>query len=198
MINKQEMIDFETEIANEFLAAKIRSPVHLSGGNEDQLIDLFKTLDIKEDDWVLTTWRNHYHALLHGMSIDKLRAEIMNGCSMSLCSESPKILTSSIVGGICPIAVGLGLALKLQKSTKRVFCFIGDMAAHAGIFYESHNYVASQNLPVTFIIEDNSFSVSAPTDVVWGKELNFNSPYIYHYKYERTYPHVGTGKWVDF
>jgi pyruvate dehydrogenase E1 component alpha subunit len=205
MITKEEMIEFEKEMETEFIAAKIRAPVHLSDNNEDQLFEVFRFFDIQKDDWVLTTWRNHYHALLHGMPIEDLRKEVMEGRSMWLFNDSPRIFTSAIVGGICPIAVGLGMALQLQKSPKRVFCFIGDMAANTGIFHESHRYVSNKNLPVVFIIEDNGKSVGSPTQIAWGKSEEsppleqYFKDHIYYYSYSKSlYPHVGCGKWVTF
>ena len=63
--DKSFLIDFETEIKEIYEDGKITAPVHLSGGNEDQLIEIFK--DVDKDDWVFSSWRNHYHALLHGV-----------------------------------------------------------------------------------------------------------------------------------
>ena len=57
--DKSFLIDFETEIKEIYEDGKIIAPVHLSGGNEDQLIEIFK--DVDKDDWVFSSWRNHYH-----------------------------------------------------------------------------------------------------------------------------------------
>ena len=57
--DKSFLIDFETEIKEIYEDGKITAPVHLSGGNEDQLIEIFK--DVDKDDWVFSSWRNHYH-----------------------------------------------------------------------------------------------------------------------------------------
>jgi len=70
MLLKEDLINFENEIKDLFEQGKIRAPIHLSCNNEDMLIDLFK--NIKYDDWVLSTHRNHYHALLHGDSRNTL------------------------------------------------------------------------------------------------------------------------------
>ena len=61
-MNKNDLINFELEIKELYEKGKIRAPIHLSGNNENQLISIFKK--IKKNDWVLSTWRNHYHALL--------------------------------------------------------------------------------------------------------------------------------------
>ena len=65
-INKKFLIQFEEEIKDLYERGKIKSPIHLSGNNEDQLIKIFRK--IKKNDWVISTWRSHYHALLHGIT----------------------------------------------------------------------------------------------------------------------------------
>ena len=95
----QQLIDFENDIAAEFNAGKIPYPIHLSGtGNEDWLIDFFK--QINPQDWVFSTWRSHYHALLKNMSPEKLKAKIMAGESMHIMDKELNFFSSSIVGGI--------------------------------------------------------------------------------------------------
>ena len=96
--DKSFLIDFETEVKEIYESGKITAPVHLSGGNEDELIKIFE--DVDEDDWVFSSWRNHYHALLHGIPRDTLMNQIVRGKSMSVYSTKPKFYSSSIVGGI--------------------------------------------------------------------------------------------------
>ena len=60
-MDKQYLIDFETEVKETYEAGNIKAPVHLCGGNEEQLIQIFEKVD--KDDWVFCSWRNHYHAL---------------------------------------------------------------------------------------------------------------------------------------
>ena len=64
-MNKEKLIKFEKEIAELFNQAKIRAPVHLYHGNEDQIIKVFKK--IKKEDWVFCSWRSHYQCLLKGV-----------------------------------------------------------------------------------------------------------------------------------
>ena len=109
-----ELKAFEQRVAEAYDAGKIHAPVHLSGGNESQLIEIFK--DISRDDLVLATWRSHYAALLHGVDPEELFSQILRGRSMYINSLKPWFYASSIAGGILPIAVGLGMAIK-QKAT---------------------------------------------------------------------------------
>ena len=202
-MTKQELIDFEKEIADIYCAGKILAPIHLSDGNEDDLIKIFQ--NIKESDWVFSTWRSHYHALLHGVSREKVKAEILLGNSITLNFPEHRFFTSAIVGGIIPIATGVALALQLKKIERHVWCFIGDMTAETGAFYESVKYCENHALPITFIVEDNEESVGTPTNVVWGYGDDQKPDYllnqrknIIYYHYKKQYPHVGAGRWVTF
>ena len=64
-MDKEKLIKFEEEIAELFNSGKIKAPVHLYHGNEDQIIKIFKK--IEKDDWVFCTWRSHYQCLLKGV-----------------------------------------------------------------------------------------------------------------------------------
>ena len=113
MIDKQFLIDFETEVKERYESGEIKAPVHLSSNNEEQLIEIFE--DVNKDDWVFSSWRNHYHALLHGIPRDTLMDLIVRGKSMSVYSENPKFYSSAIVGGIIPSALGTAKALKMKQ-----------------------------------------------------------------------------------
>ena len=71
----KELIQFEEEIAEEFNNARIKAPVHLYYGNENEMIDVFK--NVKNEDWVLCSWRSHYQCLLKGVPREEVKAEIM-------------------------------------------------------------------------------------------------------------------------
>lgn len=193
-ITKQELIDFEEEISQLFLDKKIRCPIHLSGNNEDELINIFK--NIKKNDWVFSTHRNHYHALLKGIPKDYVMESIISGNSMHINSKKHKFFTSAIVGGILPIALGVSMAIKKNKENAMVWVFVGDMAAEMGIFHECTKYAGRNYLPIIFVIENNHYSVETLTQKSWGSAKNM--PNIIKYDYDRKYPHVGVGKWVTF
>lgn len=212
-MDKKNLIEFEKEIEKLYLESKIRAPIHLSGDNEEQIIEIFK--EIKNDDWVFSNYRNHYHALLKGISPEWLREEIVKGHSMHIMNKKHKFYSSSIVAGQLPIALGTAMALKRKKSQNRVWAFCGDMAAETGVFYEVTKYAAGHNLPIKFIIEDNGLSVYTPTQEVWGttnRNKHFGLEYVLEkddkksiqnsniikYKYNRAWPHHGIGMWVEF
>ena len=194
VIKKDELIDFEEEIKDLFLSKQIKSPVHLSGGNEESLIKIFKK--IKKDDWVFSTHRSHYHALLKGTDREWLKKEILEDRSIHINNKEHKFFTSAIMAGNLPIAVGVGMGLKRKKSKNKVWVFVGDMTAEMGIFHECTKYAGRHDLPIVFVVEDNGLSVDTPTQKVWGeskKEAN-----IIRYSYKRKYPHQGCGVWVTF
>jgi TPP-dependent pyruvate/acetoin dehydrogenase alpha subunit len=193
--NEEELIHFENKIVESWETGKIRGPVHLSGGNEKHLIEIFKR--ISENDWVFSTWRSHYHALLKGVSPDWLESEILDGRSISIINREQKFYSSAIVGGIIPIATGVAMSNKRDNKNDIVWCFIGDMTFETGTFMENYKYIKNFELPVRFVVEDNGVSTNTPTIETWGKKLEVPNDVVY-YEYEKQWPHYGTGKWVVF
>lgn len=191
----QELIEFEDKIIEHWEGAKIRGPVHLSNGNEDSLIEIFKR--VKTTDWVFSTWRSHYHALLKGIDPLWLEQEILAGKSITICNIDERFYSSAIVGGSLSIALGVAQSIKDRGADDKVWCFIGDMSFESGIFYETHKYARNFDLPLYFVVEDNGVSTRTPTDATWNKKRDLPDDVI-HYEYKSKYPHYGTGKWVVF
>lgn len=197
MTTKQELIAFEDEVAEAFSAGRIRAPIHLAGGNEDQLIELFR--QVKPTDWVFASYRQHYHALLHGVPREQVMAEILAGRSMQLTFPEHRFYSWAIVGGLSPIAVGVAAALKRAGNPAMVWCFMGDMASRMGLVYESVEYAANFHLPIRFVIEDNQQACGTPTAAVWGADRwGHKTRNVYRYDYQLSRPHVGVGKWIAF
>jgi len=196
---EQELIDFETEIGDCFNNGLIKAPVHLYSGNETQLIDIFK--NIKDEDWIFCTWRSHYQCLLKGVPKDRLRQDILDGKSITLCYPDFNIYSSAIVTGSIPISVGVALDKKLKNESGHVWCFVGDMASETGTFFENWKYAVNHDLPITFVVEDNNKSVCTDTRKVWNtSEIHFSEskPKILYYQYQSKYPHAGAGKRIQF
>ena len=192
---KSILINFEKDIKNNYEKGKIKAPIHLSGNNEIPLIKIFNK--IKKTDWVFSSWRNHYHAILKGIPTKLIKKEIMMGRSMGLNFKKYNFYSSSIVGGIIPIAMGVAKSIKLKKSKSVVWVFIGDMTFESGLFHECYKYSRNHKLPIKFVVEDNNMSTNTPTDKVWKKKSKVPKD-VYYYKYKRKYPHHGTGSWVLF
>ncbi len=201
LLTKEELIAFETEIGECFNNALIKAPIHLYNGNEDNIVKVFEK--INEDDWVLCSWRSHYQCLLKGVPPEQLKKDILAGRSISLCYSNYNILSSGIVSGIVPIATGIALDIKRKNKNNKVYCFMGDMTSETGIVHESIKYSQNHELPIHFIIEDNSLSVCTDTKKSWGlKKLSYencNNDFITYYKYDSSkYPHAGAGKRIQF
>jgi pyruvate dehydrogenase E1 component alpha subunit len=194
------LVAFESKIADLFNNGVIRAPVHLSDGSESSIIEIFKS--VKAEDWVFCSWRSHYQALLKGVPATRVEAEILAGRSIALCFSDFNFYSSAIVGGQVPIAVGAALSLKRNNQLGHVWCFIGDMTSETGIAQTAIRYSEKQDLPITFVVEDNGIYVLTQTRDVWNSEsLRFeesNSTKILSYKYKSKYPHAGAGVRVQF
>lgn len=191
-----ELIAFEDNIVEHWERGEIQGPVHLCNGNEKQLLEISKRMN--DSDWVFSTWRSHYHALIKGVSPIWLKQEILDGRSITIVSEKDKFYASAIVSSIIPIAVGAAMGIKNNGGTEKVWCFIGDMAFETGQFYEMHKYATNLDLPIIFIVEDNGVSTNTPTIETWGgikREIPSN---VIWYNYKNKWPHYGTGKWITF
>lgn len=193
--DKHGLIQFERKMADHWESGKVRGPIHLSGGNEDQLIEIFKR--IKKADWVFSTWRSHYHALLKGVPSEWLEQEILDGRSITIINKEEKFYSSGIVAGIIPIAVGVAISNKRNGINDTVWCFLGDMTYETGIFMENYKYSKNFDLSIKFVIEDNGVSTNTPTIETWGLKSTVPNDVIW-YEYEKQWPHYGTGKWVIF
>ena len=194
----RELVNFEAKIAKIFNDAKIKAPIHLHGGNEEQLINIFR--DINNDDWVFSSWRSHYHCLLKGVPPETLQKDILLGKSITLIYPEYKIYTSAIVAGSIPIALGTAIGLKRNQINEHVYLFIGDMTSETGYAYEAHKYALNYDLPITFVIENNLKSVCTDTFDCWSQtSLSLEGKdKVIKYDYDLPWPHAGAGKRVQF
>lgn len=184
-----ELIEFEEEVARAFDAGRIPGPIHMNSDTQaEALIRIFG--EIPRDAWVLSTWRSHWHALLHGVPRQLVMEEILAGRSMMLHFPEHRFMTSAIVGGMLPIACGLA------AGGEKVYCFLGDMAESTGAFKDARNYASGHDLDVTWIVEDNGLSTNTPTRRAWGPKP-FDLSYV-RYEYRRTTNHYGTKNFVSF
>jgi TPP-dependent pyruvate/acetoin dehydrogenase alpha subunit len=192
----QDLINFEDLIVNHWEAGKIRGPIHLSNGNEEQLLEISKRID--PSDWVFSTWRSHYHALIKGISPVWLEDQILQGKSITICNLKEKFYSSAIVGGTLSIALGVAMSIKRSNKNENVWVFVGDMSFESGIFYETHKYARNFGLPLYFVIEDNGVSTYTPTEATWNNKKREIPDDVIWYQYKSKYPHYGTGKWIVF
>ena len=194
---KEELIAFEDRIGDLYMDNQLPFLFHLSGGNEEQLIDIFK--DIKEGDYVISSHRNHYHALLHGIPPEVVEDRIKNGRSMFIYDRERNFFVSAIIGGTPAIAAGIAWALKRKGSDQKVWCFVGDGTEDNGHLSEAVRYVDGFDLPCKFIIESNDRSCEASNADRWGKtgHPTWDSSRVIKYHYECTYPHCRKPGMID-
>jgi pyruvate dehydrogenase E1 component alpha subunit len=207
----EDLIKYEEHICELFAQKKIKAPIHLDNGNEEQLIQVFRDF-VDEEDWCCGTWRMHYRALLKGVPKEELTQAILEGKSISLCFPKYKIIASAIVGGIFSIAVGIALSIKRKGEKNKVVCFAGDMGSETGMFHECYKYSINHSLPILWVVEDNSKSVCTDTREVWNtKKLTYEpdnavnpkgayriNDKVVYYKYDSKYPHAGGLERVNF
>jgi TPP-dependent pyruvate/acetoin dehydrogenase alpha subunit len=168
----------EEEIARLYPSDKIKSPVHLSIGQESVAVGICDPL--RGDDVVSGTYRGHAAYLAKGGSLPALMAELygkVDGCaagkggSMHIIDMEHFILgTSAVVGSTIPVAVGYALAMKREGQGRVVACFFGDGATEEGVFAESLNFAALKHLPVLFICENNQYAIHTHTSRRWATD----------------------------
>ena len=158
---------FEEKCVELYSLGKIHGFLHLYIGEEAVAVGAMQALT--PQDRIVSTYREHGHALARGVPMDQLMAEMYgkaNGCSrgrggsMHLFDISRRFYGGyAIVGGGLPIAVGLALADKMQNLPNITACFFGDGAVAEGEFHESMNLAALWKLPVLFICENNLYAM---------------------------------------
>lgn len=144
--------------------------MHLYDGEEAVAVGIIENL--KKEDGIVGTYREHGHALIKGLSMEKIMAEMFGkaeGCSrgrggsMHLYDKETNFFGgSAIVANGLPMAAGLAMAYKMQGKDQIVCCFFGEGAVDEGEFHESLNLASLWNLPVLFVCENNLYSMGMP------------------------------------
>ena len=154
-----------------FAEGAIPGFIHLSDGQEAVSVGVMASLD--HQDTIASTHRGHGHALAKGLGLEAFFKELMGkadgackgrGGSMHVADLSVGMLgANGIVGGGVAIAVGSGLAHKLQGQSAIAVCFFGDGALAEGVLHEALNIAALKSAPVLFVCENNGWSEFSPT-----------------------------------
>ncbi len=162
----------EEKCAELYGAGKIRGFLHLYIGEEACAVGALHALTA--DDNIVATYREHGHALVRGVSMNAIMAEMFGkiaGCSrgrggsMHLFDAATRFYGgNAIVGGGLPLAVGLALADKMQGVSRVTACFFGDGAVAEGAFHEAMNLAALWSLPVLFCCENNLYGMGTALD----------------------------------
>jgi TPP-dependent pyruvate/acetoin dehydrogenase alpha subunit len=168
----------EEEIARIYPSDKIKSPVHLSIGQEAVSVGVCDALHA--NDVVAPTYRCHAAYLAKGGNLRGMMAELFGkgsgsargkGGSMHLIDIHQHVLgASAVVGTTIPIAVGYALALQREGKGRVAAVFFGDGGTEEGVFHESLNFAALHKLPVLFVCENNFYAIHTPIKKRWATE----------------------------
>jgi pyruvate dehydrogenase E1 component alpha subunit len=158
---------FEERCAEAYALGKIGGFCHLYIGQEATGTGVISVL--REDDYVITTYRDHGQALARGVPPRAVMAELfgrVDGCargkggSMHLFDRNVNFLGGhGIVGAHLPLATGVGFAIKYRGGDQVCVCFMGEAAVNNGGFHEALNMAGLWKLPVIYVIENNRYGM---------------------------------------
>ncbi|OFI49460.1 hypothetical protein BG261_02465 [Floricoccus tropicus] len=161
--------DFENVLDDYNKAGKLYGTTHLYNGQEAVATGICSQLSDK--DFILSTHRNHGHAIAKGTDTYKMYAEIFGRKTGTNCGRGGSMHISDysignmggngIVGGNFPIALGLAKAIQMDDKENIVVCFSGDGATNEGTFHETMNIASIWHLPIAFVIENNQYAMSS-------------------------------------
>ena len=158
---------FEEKTAESYALGKIGGFCHLYIGQEAVAIGALHAM--QDDDYAITAYRDHVHAIKMGMHPNAVMAELygrIDGCakgkggSMHMFSKEDNFLGGhGIVGGQIPLALGAAWKIKYRQEDRVVQCYLGEAAVNQGAFHESLNMAALWQLPLVVIVENNRFGM---------------------------------------
>jgi TPP-dependent pyruvate/acetoin dehydrogenase alpha subunit len=160
---------FEERLLSEFSTGKIVGTTHTYIGQEADAVGIFSVAD--PGDVVFSNHRCHGHFLAYGGEAYPLAAELMGKATGLVAGRGGSqhihwrnFYSNGIQGGIAPVATGMALAEKENRTGKITLVFIGDGTLGEGTLYESMNIAALWNLPILFVLEDNHYAQTTPVE----------------------------------
>jgi len=158
---------FEERAGEMYAKAKVGGFLHLAIGEEATIVGAVRAM--RDEDYLISTYRSHGHALSRGADPDKVMAELFGreegvskgrGGSMHMFDLERRFMGGyGIVGGNLPLAAGMGLSADYRGTEEAVLCVFGDGAANQGTFGETLNLAALWKLPVVFMVTNNQFGM---------------------------------------
>src|SRR2546423_1377042 len=157
----------EERASQQYQAQKIGGFCHLYIGQEAVVVGAIAA--VRDDDYIITAYRDHGHALARGTSANACMAELFGkatGCTLGLGGsmhffdkQRHMYGGHAIVGAHVPLAAGLAFASKYREEDRVTLCFFGDGAINQGSFHEALNLIGLYKLPVILICENNLFAM---------------------------------------
>ena len=161
---------FEEQVQQLFAQGLVHGTTHLGIGEEATAVGTI--LATKPQDYMLATHRGHPQALAKGMDVNAMMAEILakadgvckgKGGSMHIADIDKGVLgANGVLGSSAPIACGAGITIRRRGEDRIVVCFFGDGSANLGAIHEAMNLAAVWDLPVLFVLVNNTYAMSTP------------------------------------
>ena len=172
---------FEIACGENYSKGLIRGFLHLYIGQEATGVGAISTL--REDDYVVSAYRDHGHALARGVDVNRSMAELFGkatgtskgkGGSMHLFDVAKGFMGGhAIVAGQLPLAAGLALAQQYEKTDALTICFFGDGSTNQGVYHETMNLAAVWKLPILFFLENNMYGMGSSIERVRAGGIDF-------------------------
>ncbi len=182
MLSKEKMRDmyykmrvarfFEEAVNEMFMRGMIHGTTHLSIGQEGSAMGVMAA--IRDTDYMMSCHRGHSHCVAKNADVNRMMSELLGkrdgfchgmGGSMHIVDIASRNLgANGIMGPSIPIATGVALALKKDKSDSIVVSFFGDGTSNSGLFHEAINMGALWKLPIVYICENNKYGMSTPVE----------------------------------
>ena len=169
---------FEERAEQLYMLGKVHGTMHLSIGQEATAIGASRAM--QKGDYLLNHHRGHGHCMAWGSDPNRMMAEFMGketgycrgrGGSMHIADvDSNNLGANGIVAGGVPIAVGVGLSIKLRRTDQVCLVIFGDGAANEGAFHEALNMASIWNLQIVFLCENNQYAMSMPVEKAFNIE----------------------------
>ena len=164
---------FEERCYEAYVERKIGGFLHLYSGEEACAHGVLEAANVGSD-YVITSYRDHIHAIKSGMDPKEVMAELYakeTGCckglggSMHIFGVANRFMGGyALVGGPFPLAAGLAKGIKMKGGEEICICFLGDAANNQGTFHESLNMAKVWNLPVLYVCENNLYGIGTRID----------------------------------
>jgi pyruvate dehydrogenase E1 component alpha subunit len=172
---------FELACGENYTKGLIRGFLHLYIGQEASGVGALSTL--RDDDYVVSHYRDHGHALARGLDVNRSMAELFGratgtskgkGGSMHLFDAAKGFMGGhAIVAGQLPLAAGLALAQQYNDTDALTICFFGDGSTNQGLYHETMNLAAIWKLPVLFFLENNMYGMGSSIERVRAGGIDF-------------------------
>ncbi|MFQ3536296.1 MAG: thiamine pyrophosphate-dependent dehydrogenase E1 component subunit alpha [Aggregatilineales bacterium] len=169
---------FEERAEQLYMQGKVHGTMHLSIGQEATAVGAANAM--QDGDYLLNHHRGHGHCMAWGSDPNRMMAEFMGketgycrgrGGSMHIADvDANNLGANGIVAGGIPIAVGVGLSIKMRRTDQVCLVIFGDGAANEGAFHEALNMASIWTLPIVFLCENNQYAMSMPVEKAFNIE----------------------------